>query len=130
MRLVELHDRQRKLPPEVYRSDAISPQSVLVVDGYEQLSGWNRLRTRHYCRRRRCGLIVTAHAPVGLPDLFRTSPTFQTVQELVGRLLQGRPTAWSAQELRDRFERHQGNVRELLFELYDLYACRLRARDS
>jgi hypothetical protein len=28
---------------------------------------------------------------------------------------------WSAQELRDRFERHQGNVRELLFELYDLY---------
>lgn len=121
VRLVELHDRQRMLPPEVYRGEAISPESVLVVDGYEQLSRWSRLRTRHYCRRRHCGLIVTAHAPVGLPDLFRTSPTFQAVQDVVGRLLQGRPIPWSSQELRDRFERHQGNVRELLFELYDLY---------
>jgi hypothetical protein len=121
VRLFELHDGQRKLPPEVYRGGAISPESVLVVDGYEQLSRWSRLRTRQYCGRRRCGLIVTAHAPVGLPDLFRTSPTLQVVQEVVARLLQGRPAAWTAQELSDRFERHQGNVRELLFELYDLY---------
>jgi hypothetical protein len=121
VRLVELHDGQRKLPPEIHRSDAIGPESVLVVDGYEQLSRWSRLRTRRYCRRLPCGLIVTAHAPVGLPDLFRTSPTLQVVQEVVGRLLQGRPIPWSVQELSDRFERHQGNVRELLFELYDLY---------
>jgi hypothetical protein len=121
VRLVELHDGQRKLPPEIYRGDAIPPESVLVVDGYEQLSRWSRLRTRRYCRRLHCGLIVTAHAPVGLPDLFHASPTFPLVQEVVGRLLQGRPMPWSDQELRDRFERHQGNVRELLFELYDLY---------
>ncbi len=133
VRLVELHDGQRKLPPEIYHSGAILPQSVLVVDGYEQLSRWSRLRTRQYCRRLGCGLIVTAHAPVGLPDLFRTSPTLEVVQEVVGRLLQGKPNPWSAQELSDRFERHQGNVRELLFELYDLYEplpCRPRRRDS
>ena len=130
VRLVELHDGQRKLPADVCHREATAPESVLVVDGYEQLSGWSRLWARHYCRRRRCGLIVTAHAPVGLPDLFRTSPTLPLVQEVVGRLLQGRPTAWSAQELSDRFERHQGNVRELLFELYDLYECRPRTRDS
>jgi hypothetical protein len=128
VRLVELHDGQRKLPAEVHRGDAIRPEGVLVVDGYEQLSLWSRLRARHDCRR--CGLIVTAHASVGLPDLFRTSPTLESVQELVGRLLQGRPVPWSAQELSDRFERHRGNVRELLFELYDLYECRPPTPDS
>jgi hypothetical protein len=124
VRLVELHDRQRQLPAEVYRGDAIRPEKVLVVDGYEQLSFWNRLWTRRCCRRRRCGLIVTAHAPVGLPDLFRTSPSFPLVEEVVGRLLQGRPIPWSAKELSDRLEHHQGNVRELLFDLYDLYEDR------
>jgi hypothetical protein len=133
VRLVELHDGQRKLPPEIYRRGVVLPESVLVVDGYEQLSRWSRLRTRQYCRRLPCGLIVTAHAPVGLPDLFRTSPTLEAVRELVVQLLEGRPMPWSVQELSDRFERHRGNVRELLFELYDLYEahlCRPRRRDS
>jgi hypothetical protein len=133
VRLVELHDGQRQLPPDIYRRGAIPPGGLLVVDGYEQLSRWSRLRTRRHCRRVPCGLIVTAHSPVGLPELFHTSPTLEMVQRLVEQLLEGRPMPWPAKELGDRFERHGANVRELLFELYDLYEahlCRPRKRDS
>ena len=117
--LIELHDEQRCLPqPE---SD---PSTLLMVDGYEQLSRWSRWRLKRLCRRRGCGLLVTAHDSVGLPQLYRTAPTRELAETIVGRLMAGRTPPFTAAEVTDCFVRRGGNLREVLFDLYDLYERR------
>jgi hypothetical protein len=96
------------------------PADVILLDGAEQLGWlhWNLVRRRS----RRCGgLVIATHRPGRLPTLItcRTTPELLAwiVHELLGpgdRLV--RP---SATEL---FERHHGNVRDALRELYDLWA--------
>jgi len=92
-----------------------------MVDGYEQLSRWSRWRLKRLCRRRGCGLLVTAHASVGLPQLYRTTPTRHLAETIVGRLMAGRTPPFSVAEVTECFVRHGGNLREVLFDLYDLY---------
>ena len=121
--LVELHDGQRRMPHDFWRSDSITPNTLVVVDGYEQLGFFNRLRLRRFCPRRALGLLVTSHSSVGFADLFRTAPDIATTVRLVERLVdEGAPI--SADEVRERFSAHRGNIRELLFDLYDLYERR------
>src|SRR5262249_28626217 len=63
-----LHDGQRRLPVRLASLQEIDANTIIAVDGYEQLSRWNRFWLKRFCRRRGCGLIVTAHASVGLPE--------------------------------------------------------------
>ena len=60
--LVALRDGQRRLPGGLHGLDRLSPPAVLIVDGYEQLRRWNRFWLKRFCRRRRIGLLATAHA--------------------------------------------------------------------
>jgi len=141
--LVELHDGQRRLPVDLEKGSGVfvcqadsaaqvgsqtktpDPFSgVVIVDGYEQLSWWNRLRLRGVARRRRFGLLVTSHAPTSLPLLFRTATSLELAQAIVRSLLAGRPELVSPEQLAQRFELRQGDLRELLFDLYDLYEQR------
>ena len=138
--LVELHDGQRRLPvdlekrsgvfvcPDDPAAKAIDPTKtpdpfscVVIVDGYEQLSWWNRLRLRRVSRRRGLGLVVTSHARTALPLLFRTATSLGLARTIVQSLLAGRPELVTAEQLARRFESRQGDLRELLFDLYDLY---------
>ncbi|HZY90588.1 MAG TPA: hypothetical protein VFE78_37545 [Gemmataceae bacterium] len=122
---VTLHDGQRTLPAEAWRELLRPAARVAVIDGYEQLSRWQRWRLRRLCRRRGHGLLATAHTPVGLPILLRLSVTPETAVRVIERLLTTVPEATalrpSASELAARLQRQGENFREVLFELYDEY---------
>jgi hypothetical protein len=116
--LVELHDGQRQLPIRLGDARLQSP-AVVIVDGYEQLSRWNRFWLKRHCRRH-LGLLATSHVSVGLPEIYRTAVTPELAARIVALLLDGRTPPPSEAELTDCISRHAGNLREVLFELYDV----------
>jgi GTPase SAR1 family protein len=146
--LVQLHDGQRRLPATAAESAAWNESTVVVVDGYEQLSRWSRWRLKAACRRRGCGLLVTAHADVGLPLLHETRPSEALAQQLVARLMgsggfyrdlstpeppahadrdKSHPTPFiAAEDVSREFAASGGDIREMLFRLYDLFEQRSR----
>jgi hypothetical protein len=100
--------------------------TLVVVDGYEQLSSVARWRLRWRCRATRAGLLITSHRAARLPLLVTLSCPLPTVQDLVARLLSGHAVSISPDEVSDCYHTHQGNVREVFFALYDLYEARGR----
>jgi len=123
---ITLHDRERHLPlvflNSILENAAESSDSLLViVDGYEQLSRWSRFRLKRLCRRERCGLLVTAHQSVGLPMLHRTEPSLDSAHRVVEHLQQGYTTTVDSAEVDRCYAQQKGNLREMLFDLYDLH---------
>jgi hypothetical protein len=117
---IVLHDGQRSVPRCVWDTTTLDGSTQVIVDGYEQLARWNRFLLQRFCKRRGMGLLVTAHAPAGLPELFRTSVSLETAQQIVQRLQGDAPLVTPA-DVAEQFSRHQGNMREMLFALYDLH---------
>ena len=118
---VVLRDRQKKLPPELHERlrELRGKIFVLTIDGYEQLSFFERLRLRWIRIRRRCGLLITVHRPVaGWPILYETSPDFETLKRVLRHLLRGE-TLISAESLDTLYKKHHGNLRLILLDLYD-----------
>jgi hypothetical protein len=58
---------------------------------------------------------------VRLPVIFHTSVDDSTAQEIVRRLLAGSASTVTPADVSSRLARHRGNLREALFELYDLH---------
>lgn len=108
-----------EIPPAMSRAWSVRTQ--VVVDGYEQLGGWSRWRLKRICRRRGAGLLVTTHESIGLPTLLATNPSREHSRRIVERLLRDRGQSFPANTIDRLFHQHRGNVRELLFGLYDLY---------
>lgn len=119
--LVALHDGQRQLPGGLNGLGRLSPPAVLIVDGYEQLRRWNRFWLKRFCRRRRIGLLATAHRDVGLPDLCRLCVDEKAAWRVVEQLQGGYARLVSREDLHECLSRRKGNLREALFDLYDLY---------
>lgn len=114
-----------------------------LVDEYEELSRWERWWVAQRVRVRlparlpargglpargelparagRAALVVTAHRDVGFPTLCERAVSAEVARGLVERLLagQGDFVAPSEAELARALGRHSGNLREVLFELYD-----------
>ena len=132
--LIELHDGQRRLPIAPQRLSLQRGCSVLIVDGYEQLGRWARFRLGRFCRRQGIGLLITSHRPMGLPELHRTSPTEELARQIVDKLLADERcedaffAGLGGEEIKNAFARHGGDIREMLFELYDLYEQRRHGR--
>ena len=124
--LVELHDAQRRLPVSRRRMRELAAGTVVIVDGYEQLGQWSRSGLRRFCRRKGLGLVVTSHRSVAFPDLFRTTVSVPLARNLVERLLGNEASLIAPGEVDERFEVHRGDLREMLFDLYDLYEKRRR----
>lgn len=116
VRTVTLHEGDRRLDPAQRRIlfHHLAPSDVLLLDGAEQLGRlpWLEVRTR---TRPAGGLIVTSHRPDRLPTLYECRTTPELLAEIVGEL------AGEGMETGALFERHGGNVREALREMYD--AC-------
>jgi GTPase SAR1 family protein len=121
---VELHDGQRTLDQEIWNSLEDRSEIVLMVDGFEQLSTWTRYQLRRLCRKRRLGLIGTAHSDVELPLLYAPEPNEDLAWKIVQLLLQRGEPLITREDVHESFARHQGNLREMLFDLYDLYELR------
>ncbi|MBN2216711.1 MAG: hypothetical protein JW719_05005 [Pirellulales bacterium] len=94
---------------------------ILVIDGYEQLPWWRRWSVQRRCRRCGVGLLVTSHRSVGLPDLFHTQVDARLARRVVDALLAGRPDTIPDNEIDDCVRRHGQDLREALFDLYDVY---------
>jgi len=124
--LIELHGQRRRLPVSRRRMRELAAGTVVIVDGYEQLGRWNRLLLERLCRRKGLGLVVTSHRSVAFPDLFRTTASLPLAAEIVGALLAQESSLLTGAEVSERFIKHGGNMRELLFDLYDLYERRRR----
>lgn len=127
---VQLHDRQRRLPHDWKRVPDLDRSAVLTVDGYEQLGLWARVSLKRSCRRRGAGLLVTAHAPVGLPELFHATVNLELAQRIVVQLQRDHRPHITPGDVASRFAHHAGNMREILFELYDLYEKRQGATEG
>lgn len=119
--LFELHDRQRRLPSDWKTAAVLDSNGVLVIDGYEQLGLPARCAARRYCRKTGCGLLVTTHKRLRLPLLYHTAPTLDFVQTLVDWLLAGRRSTIKPEDVAAIHDARNGNVRDVLFDLYDLY---------
>lgn len=117
---IELHDGQRDLPSDALRQ-ATAPGAYLFVDGYEQLGWLARRRLLRWCRRHGMGLVVTTHKSQGLPRLFETATSVELALQIADRLDAGRAASIGDAEIAESFARHQGNLREVLFDLYDRY---------
>jgi len=68
------------------------------------------------------GLVLTTHSDLGLPTLIHTSVTIGTAHMIVCRLLEG----WQVEPPSESvvagiLKRHDGNMRLMLFELYDWF---------
>jgi energy-coupling factor transporter ATP-binding protein EcfA2 len=122
--LVELREGERRLPGHARRALAQDPPEQLVIDGYEQLGRLARWRLRRFCRRSGLGLLVSAHGPVSLPELYRTRIDLPLVQRLVAQLQAGHKPLVGDDDVAAVHTRHGHDVRELLFTLYDLYESR------
>jgi hypothetical protein len=125
--LLALHDGQRRLGSGWRELKALGASSLVVVDGYEQLSGWSKFRLKWLCRRRSAGLLVTAHTDVGLPTLFNTATDLPTAQRLVAGLLTPGDQTIGVDDVARAWRTRAGDLREALFDLYNLYEQRHRA---
>ncbi len=116
-----LRDGQRRLPRGWVAQARDASAGTIVVDGYEQLSRGSRLWIDLLCRRNRWGLLVTTHEDVGLPTLVQLEPSLDVARAVVERLAP--VDRWStADDVVARcFDACDGNLREMLFALYDRY---------
>ena len=119
-----LRDGMRRLPEEISAAADVDQRAIFVVDGYEQLGPAARRKLARWCRRDGCGLLVTAHASVGLPPLFHAAADPRRVRLLVERLLSGYDERIEADLIERCLLAHRGNVRETFFALYDHFERR------
>jgi hypothetical protein len=119
---IALRQGERRLPPCIHQG--FSPQTQMVIDGYEQLSWWSRWRLQSICRRKCAGLLITAHSDSGLPTIYRTESSEALAQAVVAQVLSGRFTQITAADISAAYRAAGGSTRETLFKLYDVYAER------
>ena len=100
------------------------PGSILILDGFEQLPHWRRFRIILSTRRRNIGLLTTSHVSFGLPTLLETSVDLESAQNLVRTLTGSEPP----ENLEFLLKKHNGNLREVFFDLYD--ECEAKARNN
>jgi hypothetical protein len=94
---------------------------VAAVDGIEQLSAWSRLRLKRCCKTCGAGLLAATHRSSKLPGIYQTAIDVPRAWKVVERFQEGFPPLVRISDLVERLARRQGNLREALFDLYDLY---------
>lgn len=101
-----------------YRAVVAAPRRTAVfIDGWEQL-GFLAAPLRAVARLLRRTLLVTSHRPTGLPVLRACETTPNLLRAIVARLPdRGGPV--DEADIATAFERHGGNLRESLYDLYD-----------
>jgi len=119
LRLDEEHPSfDRAFLKEFLRS--LGGRDVILFDGAEQLGRFAWFRFER-ATRAAGGLLVTTHRAGRLPPLIETTTTPELLDGLVGEIL-GHGATDVRSITRGLFEKHRGNLREALRELYDHYA--------
>lgn len=102
------------------------PNNVVLLDGWEQLTAWQRAWLHIVRRYQRCGLVVTTHTPAKLPLLAELKPTVTDTLRLFRELTAQAEPLVTPDDAVASYHRFHGNVREVWFELYDLFEQRQR----
>jgi hypothetical protein len=126
--MVTLRDRERRLPRGFLRASLRAERPLVIVDGYEQLSQVQRLQLRLRCWWRSAGLLVTSHAAVGLPVLYRTQVTRALARQLVSTLTTQNSSPISQADIAASLARAGSNLRELFFALYERHEALAAAK--
>jgi energy-coupling factor transporter ATP-binding protein EcfA2 len=121
---IQVHAGDRRLPSDWRCVLRRKRPDVLLIDGFEQLSIWQQFQVNRLCGRSGIGLLVTAHESVGLPNLFRTDVTAELAVRVAKHLLGSTHSRVDPEEVMHRRGIADGNLREALFELYDLFEQR------
>jgi hypothetical protein len=96
----------------------LGPGDVVLLDGADALTwlAWQRLKR---LARRAGGLVVTTHRPGRLPTLLTCETSPALLEEIVGALLgPAEAEAWRGRA-EGLYAKHDGNIREVLREMYD-----------
>lgn len=98
----------------------VDERTVILLDGADRMGRlcWWRFRRR---TTRAAGLIVATHRAGMLPTLLRCRTDERLLREIVDELLSPSDDI-DEPIVKQLFDRHGGNVRDALRELYDLYA--------
>jgi hypothetical protein len=106
---------------------AAASGTTACLDGWEQFGPVGRLSARLLARLRGCHLVVTSHRPTSLPLHLSTSTSLALLEAIVAAL-PDHGGLIERTDLAHAFDRHGGNLRESLADLYDRFE--LRARQS
>lgn len=108
--------------------DRLPPNSVLVIDGFEQLGMLSRafLALRlFWTGAAQVGLLVTTHTHIpNLPVLFQTEPTLDLALRVVAGLIPPDNAVIRPADIAHAFQTARGDIREMLLMLYDVYRNR------
>lgn len=103
-------------------------KTLILIDGYEQL----RLPACCILAARRrltgAGMLITAHRPMGFPPLYQTGASEPIFNDLVELLVRETNSTITRTEAAQALQAANGNVRDALFQLYDLYESRRQGR--
>ena len=96
--------------------EASAKDKILLVDGIERLSFFQRRRLYRETRNR-TGLVVNVHSKCQLPTWIKCRPSVSLLFSLLGELGLNTPEIGDAAEI--YFRKFRGNVREVFRSLYD-----------
>lgn len=126
---ITLHLGQRRLPLEFEQSIDWTDRPILVVDGAEQLSWLRRRGLISRAAKNGAGLLITTHTDLGLPTLCELVPR-EGDAVAIARHLDPQGIV-SDDDVRAAFARRKGDLRETLFDLFDLYRAKtIEMRDT
>ena len=108
----------------IANSSRILFRRLLIVDGFERLNFINRFSMIGWCRRNRCGLLLTTHRHlVGVPVVKKLSPTLNRFQEIVATMVARQPHSTAKipgdKQIKNAYLSCEGNYREALMCLFD-----------
>ena len=99
----------------------LTRDTILLLDGADLIRRGDWSLLKHHTITHAYGLIITAHRPGLLPTLLECSTSPALLREIVNEL-QPQDHALTTEFLDRLHERHQGNLRACLRDLYDVYA--------
>ena len=121
--LAKLNSSKTRLPFSLPGLLRIPGKTLVVIDGFEQLPTWKRFTIKKIAHARKLGLLVTTHEDQKMATLVRTASSPQTLKAIIRRLDRNQrlgPTdRLTERELCQLLDICDGNVREVLFRLYD-----------
>ena len=118
VRLVRLCEENRIINFDEWKkaTNMLSQKSIILLDGLEQLPYIRWLHFK-FATRNALGLIATTHNEGRLPTLVNHITTPELLKTLLSKLID--TTNIENSKLQSLFQKHNGNIRNIFFEMYD-----------
>lgn len=99
----------------------LKPSQIVLIDGADHLGKitWQRLKRR--ILKAQAGLIITTHKTGMLETIVECSTTPQLLADIANELLRN-PKPVCSNLIKEIYARHNGNIRNCLWQMYDIWA--------